>query len=591
MSLRKKLMLSMVAIAAIPVIVLGSFCYQYFSGVLLSNVQTRELQNNDQIIYSMENFFNSLYKISDALVMNEELLDILQRDYSGQGMRLQQYRDHTRMEQLLYRNGYYLDSRIETVAVFPENSHLFYYCSNGNVNSSYHVKEEEWYGRISRQEGAQTLIGVNQNHLLLEDKHQEERYYVTIGRNIYSAYESELLGTILININVQDLQELWPRQEGPSQEIFFLVDDENNVVLSSRKEEIGSPFLWGELQPGVSSCQIDGNQYDAMVSVSREFGWKSVKMIPRGQLNQEIAAVPYFATFLALILVGLAVLAALFFSYMITRPLQELYVRLRRFGAEKNGLPLPESQVGVKGLSNSYNRMLDQLTQLTEKNYETEARLRQAELMALQSQISPHFIYNTLNSIKWMADMQGSKRMVTALDSLIKLMQFSSKNSQEFIRIQDEIDLIRDYINLINLKHFDRVSARIHVEPGVERYETLRFLLQPIVENSVYHGFAQVAKPCEVTINISRKGGSILYEVIDNGRGMSQEKIKQALEKDYSLNSHSFNKIGLYNVNKRIQYTFGPQYGIQIESQPGVYTRVKVEIPARLYREDQNENR
>lgn len=139
---------------------------------------------------------------------------------------------------------------------------------------------------------------------------------------------------------------------------------------------------------------------------------------------------------------------------------------MRRFEAGKSGNPLPENQVEIKGLSRSYNRMIEEINSLTIKNYETELQLRRAELMALQSQINPHFIYNTLNSIKWMADMQGSKRMVTALDSLIKLMQFSSKNSQEVIRIQDEIDLIKDYINLINLKYFDRIVTLIRVEPG-----------------------------------------------------------------------------------------------------------------------------
>ena len=176
--------------------------------------------------------------------------------------------------------------------------------------------------------------------------------------------------------------------------------------------------------------------------------------------------------------------------------------------------------------------------------------------------------------------------MVTALDSLIKLMQFSSKNSREVIRIQDEIDLIRDYINLINLKYFDRIFVDVHVEPGLENYETLKFLLQPIVENSIYHGFSSMVRQCTVQINITRKEDSILYEVIDNGKGMSKEKIRQALEEDHPLNSHSFNKIGLYNVNKRIQYIFGEEYGIQIDSEPGKYTRVIVEIPARIYKEE-----
>ena len=230
--------------------------------------------------------------------------------------------------------------------------------------------------------------------------------------------------------------------------------------------------------------------------------------------------------------------------------------------------------------------MINEINALTIKNYEMQIQLRRAELMALQSQINPHFIYNTLNSIKWMADVQGSKRMVTALDSLIKLMQFSSKNSREVIRIQDEIDLIRDYINLINLKYFDRIFVDVHVEPGLENCETLKFLLQPIVENSIYHGFSSMVRQCTVQINITRKEDRILYEVIDNGKGMSKEKIRQALEEDHPLNSHSFNKIGLYNVNKRIQYIFGEEYGIQIDSEPGKYTRVIVEIPARIYKEE-----
>lgn len=401
-----------------------------------------------------------------------------------------------------------------------------------------------------------------------------------------ATYDSQLLGTMLININVHDLQTCWPAFKEDSQERFYLLDDENNVVFSNLTEEIGGKFFQDGLEDGISSCRIDGKLYDTIVSGSKSLGWKSVKMIPRSQLDQEITVVPYMTLLLMLILTVLAVLVSIFISKISTRPLQELYVKLQSFEAEKSGIPLPENQVEIKGLARSYQHMINEINALTIKNYETQIQLRRAELMALQSQINPHFIYNTLNSIKWMADMQGSKRMVTALDSLIKLMQFSSKNSREVIRIQDEIDLIRDYINLINLKYFDRIFVDVHVEPGLENYETLKFLLQPIVENSIYHGFSSMIRQCTVQINITRKEDRILYEVIDNGKGMSKEKIRQALEEDHLLNSHSFNKIGLYNVNKRIQYIFGEEYGIQIDSEPGKYTRVIVEIPARIYKEE-----
>ena len=520
MSLRKKLTLSMLIIAVIPAVVLGGFYYQYFSGVLLSNVQQQELQNNSQIIYSVDNFFNSIFKISDSLLMNEELIDILQKSYEEQSSPLEGYRDKAQVDKLLYKDGYYLDGRIETIAIFPRNNSMFYYCTEGNVNPSYDIHAEEWYEKIASKEGAKVLVGVHQNRLVYAFSDAASPYCVTVGRSIYSPYDSQLLGTMLININVHDLQTCWPAFKEDSQERFYLLDDENNVVFSNLTEEIGGKFFQGGLEDGIPSCRIDGKLYDTIVSGSKSLGWKSVKMIPRSQLDQEIAVVPYMTLLLMLILTVLAVLVSIFISKIFTRPLQELYVKLQRFEEEKSGIPLPENQVEIKGLSRSYQHMINEI------------------------------------------------------------------NSREVIRIQDEIDLIRDYINLINLKYFDRIFVDVHVEPGLENCETLKFLLQPIVENSIYHGFSSMVRQCTVQINITRKEDRILYEVIDNGKGMSKEKIRQALEEDHPLNSHSFNKIGLYNVNKRIQYIFGEEYGIQIDSEPGKYTRVIVEIPARIYKEE-----
>lgn len=343
MSLRKMLTLSMLIIAVIPAVVLGGFYYQYFSGVLLSNVQQQELQNNSQIIYSVDNFFNSIFKISDSLLMNEELIDILQKSYEEQSSPLEGYRDKAQVDKLLYKDGYYLDGRIETIAIFPRNNSMFYYCTEGNVNPSYDIHAEEWYEKIASKEGAKVLVGVHQNRLVYAFSDAASPYCVTVGRSIYSPYDSQLLGTMLININVHDLQTCWPAFKEDSQERFYLLDDENNVVFSNLTEEIGGKFFQGGLEDGISSCRIDGKLYDTIVSGSKSLGWKSVKMIPRSQLDQEIAVVPYMTLLLMLILTVLAVLVSIFISKIFTRPLQELYVKLQRFEEEKSGIPLPEN--------------------------------------------------------------------------------------------------------------------------------------------------------------------------------------------------------------------------------------------------------
>ena len=223
----------MLIIAVIPAVVLGGFYYQYFSGVLLSNVQQQELQNNSQIIYSVDNFFNSIFKISDSLLMNEELIDILQKSYEEQSSPLEGYRDKAQVDKLLYKDGYYLDGRIETIAIFPRNNSMFYYCTEGNVNPSYDIHAEEWYEKIASKEGAKVLVGVHQNRLVYAFSDAASPYCVTVGRSIYSPYDSQLLGTMLININVHDLQTCWPAFKEDSQERFYLLDDENNVVSVS----------------------------------------------------------------------------------------------------------------------------------------------------------------------------------------------------------------------------------------------------------------------------------------------------------------------------------------------------------------------
>ena len=157
--------------------------------------------------------------------MSEELTRILQNTYQGPEAQLQNYRDKRQVEELLYRNGYYLDNRIETIAIFPENSDMFYYCTKETINPAYDVREEKWYSRILEKEGEQALIGIHQNGLVQASFQARQPYCVTIGRSIYSAYESRLLGTIIINVNVRDLQELWPEPDQNFQEKFYLVDD------------------------------------------------------------------------------------------------------------------------------------------------------------------------------------------------------------------------------------------------------------------------------------------------------------------------------------------------------------------------------
>ena len=571
----------MISIAVIPVVVLGSFCYQYFSKVLLNNVQQRELQNNNQIIYSLDDFFNSLSKISDSLLMSEELTRILQNTYQGPEAQLQNYRDKRQVEELLYRNGYYLDNRIETIAIFPENSDMFYYCTKETINPAYDVREEKWYSRILEKEGAQALIGIHQNGLVQASFQARQPYCVTIGRSIYSAYESRLLGTIIINVNVRDLQELWPEPDQNFQEKFYLVDDENRVVFSDSSEEIGGQFSMSDLSVGISSCEMEGVLYDAMVSESGHQGWKSVKMIMRSKLDKEIAVVPYMTITLVLVLIGLAVLVSLFISRIFTRPLQELYVKMRRFEAEKSGNPLPENQVEIKGLSRSYNRMIEEINSLTIKNYETELQLRRAELMALQSQINPHFLYNTLDMINWMAQQGRTSEVCNAVQSLSRFYKLTLSRKKGISTIAKEEEHVSIYVHLQNMRYHDNISFISDIPDELMEYQIPKLTLQPVIENSILHGILEKpSKSGTIVLTGWMEDGDIVLLISDDGVGIAPDKLPMILSGEGTSISGGTN-IAIYNTHRRLQVLYGADYGLTYSSDVGKGTEVQIRIPAK----------
>lgn len=154
---------------------------------------------------------------------------------------------------------------------------MFYYCTEGNVNPSYDIHAEEWYEKIASKEGAKVLVGVHQNRLVYAFSDAASPYCVTVGRSIYSPYDSQLLGTMLININVHDLQTCWPAFKEDSQERFYLLDDENNVVFSNLTEEIGGKFFRAAWKTAFFLPNRQGKLYDTIVSGSKSLDGKASK--------------------------------------------------------------------------------------------------------------------------------------------------------------------------------------------------------------------------------------------------------------------------------------------------------------------------
>lgn len=269
-------------------------------------------------------------------------------------------------------------------------------------------------------------------------------------------------------------------------------------------------------------------------------------------------------------------------SRLVTRPVHRLRERLLAISGGDFSLDASlewDNEFGDIG--KSVNQLAVDIQNLIDEKIAYEKQQKDYEYQVLQSQINPHFLYNTLNSIKWMASIQkaeGIAEMATALSHLLKNI---SKGTSTIVTIQEEITLLEDYFTIQKYRYGGTIELEYDIQDNsLLENQTLRFTLQPIVENAIFHGIEPKGQNGKITICIRRMPGETVgIDITDNGVGMTEEQIHAVLDSDSKKGSQFFRQLGISSVHKQIQYTFGEEYGLTIKSEPGVYTTMSVLLP------------
>ncbi len=292
-----------------------------------------------------------------------------------------------------------------------------------------------------------------------------------------------------------------------------------------------------------------------------------------------------FYRMMILLIFTIILFAGLILSFVlqrtITRPVNLLIGRLEKIGqgdfSRDAGLEwnneLGEIGKGINSLSKN-------VSDLMETKLKDEQERHELEYQVLQSQINPHFLYNTLNTIKWMATIQGSDGIADMSTSLSRLMKNISKSTEDLIPISDEFSLVDDYFTIMKYRYGGTIELEYQTDDESLLHEKInRFSLQPIVENAIFHGIEPKGSAGKIFIHTYRLNGNVIIDVTDNGVGMTPEAIESVLSGETQTSTEFFKQIGVFNVNERIKYTFGEGYGITIESEPSVYTTMRFTLP------------
>lgn len=269
-----------------------------------------------------------------------------------------------------------------------------------------------------------------------------------------------------------------------------------------------------------------------------------------------------------------------FAASKITRPLGELLVSMKAFEkGDFNQRVNFEAKDEIGEVGRRYNKMVKSIRELIEKNYASRLRERESELAALQAQIKPHFLYNTLDSIYWKALEEGNKKIANMIYSLSRLFRLSLNRGSSMTTLCDEAEFLTHYLEIQKERFGGKLKVKINIEEGAKNCKLPKLLLQPFVENAIKHGIEKSEKGGEVELAAKKDNGMLHVRISDTGGGMTQEKIKEVFKCTQSHYSDSFAGYAIYNVNERLRLKYGDNYTLNVSSAPGAGTQIDIVLP------------
>ncbi|EMS69205.1 cache domain-containing sensor histidine kinase [Ruminiclostridium cellobioparum] len=583
-SINQRLLISYILVIVIPITAISVIIYNYTTDYLEERVTESVLATSAQITENLDTFFTNMAKITEMPYYDKELNNILDRRYSvnNEMNEYQKVEDYNQITQNFFSKLFLLNKSIETLYLTSfVNDRVYYkgYRAEYSREES-DLKNEQWFRNIVSKGGKEVIIGIHDEFPSVPNTSQ----VITIGRLIVKPFTNEKQGVFLINIKPEKLEELYKETRLTPGTRQLIIDENNRIVYSKLENEIGTqidPDIIKIINSKGTNNEVTINNTPVFIisDTSRYSFWKVINIIPRNELFSDAEAIREGILLIGIALVLLSVLVSFIIAGSITKPIVKLNNQMKLVEQGDFSVNIEGQRNDEVGqLSKTFNKMILQINELIQKIKIDGENKRISELQALQSQINPHFMYNTLNVIKWMAQMQAADNITQAVDSLIYLLNFSAKTTAEFIPISEELEFVKNYISIMRLRYYNKFEVIYEIEDSVYKYKTLKFILQPFIENAIFHGFDKRKSGYHLRIKAFLENGSVCFIINDDGSGIAAQDIPKILNKDIQ-GEKGFNSIGISNVVGRIKLHFGQQYKVDITSRPEVGTSIFINIP------------
>ncbi len=479
-----------------------------------------------------------------------------------------------------------LSSRQDIVALvlFDLEGNAVLSTSEVPLRDSEEITTQKWFARTIGGEGNFYFTGPHVQQLSTS----AYPWVITYSQQIsYSVQEGEMAqGLLLIDMNFSAVSSLAKNAKLGSTGYVYFIDNNNKIVYHPLQQLINSNIINEDLSSvadhifGTFINTFEGRERLVIIDTVNNARWRIVGV---AFMDELMSGLNQFATVMALILILCIIITIFLAQYVsgwISSPIKELE-RLM-VAVERGDFSEPPTVKGnqeVQALSQSFSLMILRIRELMDDIVKSQELKRKFELDALQAKINPHFLYNTLDSVVWMAEQNDTEGVIRMISALAKLFRVSLSKGHDIITLGEELEHVRNYLIIQQIRYTGKFEFSLEVEQGLEECPTIKLIVQPIVENAIYHGIKYLQEMGHITIKVyRRKPGAIVVEIRDNGVGMDEEKLDRILSFG-GPHSPKGSGIGVRNVHQRVQLYYGSDFGLEISSELDEGTLVRIVIP------------
>ncbi len=563
--------------ALVAIIIIGFSLYSRFSEQLTDEVQKENQILMNQVSRSVDSYLRTLMKLSDAIYYSV----LKNKDISDEAIGSQL--------KLLYDNN--MDA-LENIALFSREGELLKAVPAARLKTDLDVTGESWF--------QETLKKTENMHFSLphvqyvfDNAEGQYHWVVSVSRAVeitQGAYVSQ--GVLLLDIRYSSLEQLLNSVTLGNKGYVYLVSNDGKLIYHPKNQLIDSGRVQenhqeaAALRDGMHEERFQGEKRFVTVKTVGYTGWKLVGITPAKGISFSGVKTRLFIVFVILLILFLLILINYYISSRITDPIHELEKSVGEL--EEGNL---EAEISIRGsyeiqhLGRSITTMAQQIQVLMKDIVAEHESKRKSEFATLQSQINPHFLYNTLDIIVWMIENEQKSEAVKVVTALARFFRISLSRGKSIISVGDELEHVRNYLMIQHMRFKNKFSYQIEAEPDVLALTSLKLTLQPLVENAIYHGMEFMDGDGEILIRAWKEKDELIFLIEDNGLGMLKEQVERLFSDTSHVPSRRGSGIGVRNVNERIKLYFGDMYGLTIDSEPDEGTRIYIRLPAVSYDE------